>query len=224
MKHRRATALFAVGAAVVGLSILASELVGEARANEKRAGPPTRINPSSSRRGEPVSLEKGGHLLLGLLQQFADGTGELVYVVGDVPADANVNVREALETLDPTEITAVLAENGFTMSREEFRDEEVYWVRKRLDRSKKKRGAIVRRGDRSPTAPRAAKRGSKVGTVSERLSPTGNSDVRVFQRVDGDETRFLITFETTSRKEAEEVARTIGLILSDQKRSRRSDQ
>ena len=218
--------LLAAGALpAAALAVLLSAPRAVALLADDAGARPIRIDPREGRSGA-LDLPRGGQLLVAFLQQVADASGEVIYIAPDVAPGHEVELGRATRGLDVKGLQEVLRASGLIMSRERYLDEDVYWVRRLLERPSRKRGSIVR-----PEAPedaadeeaprRAPSRGADAGagrgwrTPRERLEPTAHGDVRVFQRVDGERSSWLVTFETGSRAEAEEVARTLGLILAD---------
>lgn len=197
-----------------------------ARAQDRTpgTGQPVRLEPREGVADQPLKVERGKHLLIGFLQRIADATGEVIYVAGDVPPDQTIEFDRTLQDLDAKALRATLRKSRLLMNRERLAGDEVYLVRKMPERPPRKRGRLVRSSEEVPPGgapePDLGSGQDAEDTGEERLEPTGNSGVRVFRRADGAERSYIVIYETNSRAEAEEVARTIGLILADQKARR----
>jgi hypothetical protein len=207
-----------VGVIVAGgfLAASAPRRPGGARALEPAADP-VRILPSPARRGAPLDLPRGEVLLFTFLKALADHTGETFYLEGGVPPEQTIELERAFKKLDAESARALLAAQGFSMTRELYRKQKVLWVQRRLSRERKV-GGIVRRGEGGAReAPRAAP-----GTRSPALPLPASSTpaLRLFQRADGATAAptYLVQFETSSRDEAAEVMSLIEAALRARKR------
>ena len=182
-------------------------------------GAPSVVRPQARQGGGRVDLEAGENLLLAVLQAFATSVGKKVWVAGEVPLAETVTLDRRIQKLDFDTLRQLLEKHGLDVHEETFRKEDVYWVSKRLQRPRK-RGRLVRRDEPSPETGKPAPSYANLRDATERLQPTGDPAVRAFQRVDGKGGGFLVTVEVESREEAEEVSRTIALILRDRRKNR----
>ena len=208
-----------VAVALAALFFLGRNSLADLLPQEEGAAP-TRVSPQADR--SPGAVPPGKHLLIEFLQLFADATGEPVYLAGQTSPDREVTLKRALKKLTYETAAASLKDNGLSVTREKFRDEDVYWVREKIT-LQRKRGSLVRRdGSRSAAPPRSRSTSSppKVGRASQLLEGGLESSVRVFQSVDGSGTHYLVTIETTSQEEAQWVADTVSAILVDRKKKK----
>lgn len=189
----------------------------------------TPIRPQESRRDDPVDFPAGEHLLFQILQAFADKQNEEIWVVPEIPPDAIIELDEELTRIDLATLGSLLEPYDLTITPASRRGRRIHIVSKGLEKpANRKRGRLVRSGEpkeeeidpgierRVIGAHRARDATIEVGRVGEAktfLDEIGSPDIRVFQRVDGESHRYLVSFETDSREIAEDVARTIAAIL-----------
>ncbi|MEM7233165.1 MAG: hypothetical protein AAF517_13400 [Planctomycetota bacterium] len=220
-QNQRSPLRFTVAALVV--SSLAWGLVElDAGSPQEKSGA-TRIAPKRAQLGQSVKLARGEYNLSIVLQKFATSNDELVYLAPGIPPDFLLKVDRGLESLSFTKLEPLLKEASLEASRETYRGEDVIWVRKILTKPKKRGGLRYRGkdGEKKPRLRTSKKSGSPVeaGKVTrkvERVEAAG-SGTKIFERVDGDESVFLVTFEAETKEEAELVARTVSLILKDRR-------
>jgi len=171
----------------------------------QRGGEPTSLRPQPDRKGKPVSLPRGEVLLLEFLQQFANCSGEPVCLAGDEPPETAVDLPKAFDALDARTVRDLLDKNGFDMNRQTYREREVYWVQRNLTFPDKK-GRIIRPSDEEgreePGAAKSEKNPDEGATERPRA---GASSLRLYRSEEGPGARYLVIFETSSRKEAEDV-------------------
>lgn len=200
-----------LSAALLVSAIAALKLIALAGAGEEgMPRQPTRLEPRRSQ-GQGVYLPRGKHNLMIFLQQFANASGKVVYIQETIAPEAEVELDENLEALDEKKVAAVLEASGFQISWEEsYREESAYLVLPKLSRPAGKRGALIRpAADQEPDGSGGRFTRPALGGVEE--------GVRVFERIDGASRSYLVQLETRSREEAEEIARTISLILKDRR-------
>jgi hypothetical protein len=217
----------------------------------------TKIRPQASRRGEVLAISTGEELLLGLLQVFADASGETIIVAAGIPGDERIAIEDEFESNDGAALETALDKAGFVMSRGRHDGALSLFVARKLDAAARKRGRFVRReetpaaaesqpedpgaegtanstldpqraqggladttSDGRARAPRGAIEVNGVRSGPRRIDAIERDGVRVFEQIDGDARRFLVTFETESKEEAETIARTVSAILASEEAKR----
>jgi hypothetical protein len=138
-------------------------------------------------------------LLVEFVQGLADYTGETTYLAGEDRPDTRITLPRAVKALDFDTAARLLKDTGYELSRETYRGREVYWVQ-RLLVPQRKQGGIIR------PKPGGGKQGEPVDEPDAAdQDPGGRRDrLSLFERRSGEGVRFLLTFETNSRDEAEE--------------------
>jgi hypothetical protein len=156
-------------------------------------GDPVTFRPTEGRKGRAVEIPRGKELLFLFLQRLADYTGKATYFVGSTAPDATITLKREVQQLDFETARSVLVDAGYELTRQNHRQQDVLWIQKLLTRPGG-RGKLTRRrpGDPEPSPVSAA-------TAS---TPAG---VSLFERRDGAGKRFLITFETSSREETDDL-------------------
>jgi hypothetical protein len=163
--------------------------------------------PAPQKKGRPVDIPRGESLLALFLQQLADATGESVCLQGEEPASATVSVPRSLSELDEKVAAVVLGQNGFEVNRQAYRGREVIWVQKQVAPPRRK-GKIVRPGGAADEPQPPAEAG---GSVSRELGTAGEGGpggigggaVKLYAREAGSGPRYVVSFETDSRREAD---------------------
>jgi hypothetical protein len=201
MKRSTLRPLAAIGGGLV-LSALIAAAVPVAIGALEEDGGPSLFLPAAGRKGTAVEIQRGKALLYALVQRLADYTGEKTYIVSEDPPDAMVSVPRTISALDLEAAKAILAEAGYSLSRESYRGEKVLWIQRLLVPARKQ-GALTRRDE------------SGAGTEAESGLPRASGGLSLYERRDGEGGRFLLLFETASRKEAEDAL----LLLEDYRKS-----
>jgi len=182
-----------LGLAAVLLALGAFEIGSRLRGGAE-GGEPTLFRPTPGRQGAAVELLRGKSNLFVLLQRFADFTGEPTYYAGNEPPDTTITIPSRIAALNQAAAQQVLEAAGYDLSRERYREREVYWVQRGIS-NQRRTGGLRRRkaGELTPErlAPAAAGANSAPG-------------VSLFQRREGSGTTFLVTYETSSREAAED--------------------
>jgi len=177
---------FFLGTLLVGTTAVGVALQGR--------GEPTTLRPQPGRKGAPVSLPRGEVLLFEVLQQLANYTGETVCFSGDDSPGVTIELGRAVDDLDEKTAAEILEANGFELSRQMYREKNVYWTRRTLTPPTSK-GKILRPGGKDEEEGREA---------SEERAQGGAPRIRMY-RAEGDEVaRFIVIFETDSKKDAED--------------------
>lgn len=207
-----------LAALAAGVLLVPRDLTDPLRAQSSRSdGKPSRISPNPDRGKSSVNLSRGKHLLFSVMQHFADSVGKRVWIAGDIPIDHPLKIDQSIGKLDFQAVDLLLRRNGLLIDLEERGEEKVYWVSKRLSRQRKK-GGLVRREVPPAGDPAFSPAAGGIGTAPPVMDSTGHVSVRTFQRVDGSERTYLVTVEVRTRDEAEQVARTIALILANREK------
>ena len=198
--HRLLRIRWAVPAVVV--TALASSL---SIAGLDDSDAPTRFRATPGLKGQPVEMPRGKTLLFLFLQRLADYDGRDLYFVGESTPDEKILIAADLPALSAAEAGKTLRKAGFDLSAELYRENKVLWVQRRLV-PPKKRGRLIRRGE---AGDENGKPGSNSARSVEREQKATSHElaagVSSFERRAGDGSRFLVTFETSSREEAEDV-------------------
>lgn len=156
-------------------------------------GDPVSFRPAEGRQGVAVEIPRGKELLFLFLQRLADFTGEPTYFVGETAPDATITIARDVGQLDFDAADKVLRAAGFQLSRQSYRQKRVLWVERRLV-PPGTTGKLTRRGEGEPEPEPA------------RSSTTDAAPgVSLFERRDGAGTRFLVTYETSSREDADDL-------------------
>ncbi len=181
-----------------------------------------RVAPRSLRRTSAIDLRAGTVLLLEVLQGLADSNARAVYIAGGVSVNERIRIDEPLKTLSFQTASKILGGHKLYLSEDTFRGEKVYWVQRKLSRTRK-RGSLLRTppdeatGRATPPATPDTKSGAKRDARSDAkrdaksdrnaLPPPGGGDpdLRLYRRTEGKATYWLVQFETASREEAWDV-------------------
>jgi hypothetical protein len=168
---------------------------------------PTTYRPAPQKKGREVNIRRGSMLLTLFLQQLADFTGENVYFQGEYSPELKIEIRRPITgALDEAAARVALEAQEFQLSRIEYKGRPVMWVQKALTRPKTK-GRIIRHGD-DPEEPPAPEIGStKRAEDPGRTTTSGKATLLV--REVGEGPRYMVSFETDSRKEAEDALKLL---------------
>ena len=180
-------------AAILGIAATAlvlSLVMSRASATE---GEPVAFRPTQGREGRAVEIPRGKELLFLFLQRLADYTGKATYFVGDTAPNTTITLKREAAQLDFDTARSFLGDAGYELTRQNYRRQQVLWVQ-RLLTPPGGRGKLTRRrpGDPEPSPVSDANTSTPAG-------------VSLFERRDGTGKRYLLTFETSSREEADDV-------------------
>jgi hypothetical protein len=195
--------------------------LGEADTGKKKSSSaPLRFVPKSRRESRPILLPTGEVYLLDFLQGLSDSNARTVYLDGKVDSKTSVRIRKNYTKLSFAEAEKLLAEHDLYLSETEMGGnvagkKKVYWVQPKLKRVTR-RGSLVRRGgsaqgddgtgDTGGTVRKTAGHRANAGsTVERRPIQSGHEDVRIYRRDDGSLITWLVQYETSSRKDAEDM-------------------
>ena len=160
---------------------------------------PSVLLPAPGFKGVAVSLPRGEVLVLRLLQDLANYIGAPVYADGDIHPAAKITLEERPSRLDAATATRLLAKHDYSLSRESYRAERVYWVQKLLV-LKRKKGGLRPAGSLAPERDAAD---AKVAGVDQGRDAVSDS-LCLYGRQDGNGARYVVLFETSSKKAAED--------------------
>ncbi len=168
---------------------------------------PSVLRPAPGFKGVAVSLPRGEVLVLRLLQDLANYIGEPVYADGDIHPAAKITLEGRPTRLDVPAATRLLAGQDYSLSRESFRGEKVYWVQKLLVLKRKKgglrpAGSLARERDAADAKVAGVDQG-RVAGVDRGRDAAGDS-LCLYGRQDGDGARYVVLFETSSKEVAED--------------------
>ncbi len=147
--------------------------------------------------------------MLRLLQDLANYIGEPVYADGDIHPAAKITLEGRPTRLDAATATRLLADQDYSLSRESYRGEKVYWVQKLLVLTRKKgglrpAGSLARKRDASDAKDRVDSVDQvRVAGVDQGRDAVSDS-LCLYGRQDGDGARYVVLFETSSKKAAED--------------------
>ena len=183
---------------VSGLILLGTQL-GRQVWGVQTSSTPSVLRPAPGFKGVAVSLPRGEVLVLRLLQDLANYIGEPVYADGDIHPAAKITLEGRPTRLDVPAATRLLAGQDYSLSRESFRGEKVYWVQKLLVLKRKKgglrpAGSLARERDAGD---------ARVAGVDQGRDAVGGS-LCLYGRQDGDGARYVVLFETSSKEAAED--------------------
>ncbi len=162
---------------------------------------PSVLRPAPGFKGVAVSLPRGEILVLRLLQDLANYIGEPVYADGDIHPAAKITLEGRPTRLDAPTATRLLAGHDYSLSREDFRGEKVYWVQKLLV-LKRKKGGLRPAGSLAQKRDAGDAKG-RVAGVDQGRDAAGDS-LCLYGRQDGDGARYVVLFETSSKEVAED--------------------
>ena len=186
-------ALVAAGAMVLAL-LMASAISWTAPGD----GDPVTFRPTPGRDREALSLPRGEVLLFQFFQGLADATGRNVCYKGSDPPEKTIALPRALERLDAASAGEILSSQGYDLSEARYREKDVYWVQQAIVPPRKK-GAIVRGSQRTEAEDESAGGSERDGPPAGR-----QGTVDLYVREQGGGARYVVTFQTNSRQEAEE--------------------
>ena len=168
-----------------------------------KSGEPVALKPQAERKGQPVQLPRGEVLLFDFLQQLANVTGDVVHFQGDDPPQTVIVLPRNLRTLDFKTAREMLDRNGYEIRSEMQGDANVYRVERAAVRPALK-GKIIRPGD--PETEEKAERETprEAGAPAQRGDASPPPSLRLYAADDGGRKRFLVVYETDSRRDAEE--------------------
>ena len=161
------------------------------------------LEPSAGLEDRPVRVARGEALLAEVLQRLADYTGTRVIVPGDEPPERTVAVSRDVPAVDLDAARRILRENGLDVRTETDPQGSVLRV-ERTFVVPTGRGRIIRKSDLrdAETAETEAEpSGSEARTAPIRRS--GEPAARLYASEGGTSPRYMVVFETSSRKEAE---------------------
>ena len=193
--HR--AAILCVG--VCGLILLGTHL-GTQVWGVQAGSTPSQLLPAPGFKGVAVSLPRGREILvLRLLQDLSNYIGEPVYANGDIHPASKITLSETPTRLDVRTVSQLLEKHSYQLTREQYRGKEVYWVQKLIVLKRKKgglrpSGSLATSGDTGDVAD---------ATVDQGRDTTGGS-LCLYGRQDGDGARYVVLFETSSKKAAED--------------------
>ncbi len=168
------------------------------------AGDPTLFRPNPGRK--EVSLPRGEVNLFQVLQGIADSTGVTVCYKGDDPPETTIQLARAVEKPDLKTAAEVLKSNGYELSEAQLKGKTVSWVQKLLVPQRTK-GKISRPGD-SSEPPESSQlpvdRSGSAPTSDPEPQARAGGQLSLYTRESGGGARYVVAFETESRKEAEE--------------------
>jgi hypothetical protein len=186
---------FVAGLGVCGLGVLCAPAARTWGLED--GGDPIAFRPGAGRKGQAVEVPRGEVLLFEVIQRLADYTGEPAYFAENDPPTTRLTLSRPLAAVDFKSAQAVLAEAGYDLSREEYRGKQVCWIQ-RLIVPPRKPGALVR------TPAGGAGEAPARGDGGERPAEGEHGGVNLFELRSGTGARFLLTFETGSRAEADD--------------------
>ena len=142
-----------------------------------------------------------------LLQDLANYIGEPVYADGDIHPAAKIILKTRPSRLDAATATSLLAKHDYDLSRELFRGEKVYWVKKLLVLKRKKgglrpAGSLAR--ERNTGDAKGARADQSPVTGVDQGRDADGASLCLYGRQDGDGARYVVLFETSSKKAAED--------------------
>lgn len=198
-------ALLSLG--VCGVTLLGAYL-GRQAWGVQTSSTPIALKPVPRFKGVAVSLPREV-LVLRLLQDFSNYIGEPVYADGAIHPTSRITLEERPSRLDAPTVTRLLEQHSYELSRAEYGGAEVYWVQKLLVPERKKGGLrpsgslAVEREDGDPADP----------GVDQGRDAAGES-LCLYRRQDGDGSRYVVLFETSSKEAAEDA---LSLLQAHQK-------
>ncbi len=192
--QRCRTALLCLG--VCGATLLGAHL-GRQVWGVQTSSAPIVLKPIPGFKGVAVSLPREV-LVLRLLQDFSNYMGEPVYADGAIHPTSRITLDERPARLDVPTLTRLLERHSYELSREQYGGEEVYWVQKLLAPERKK-GGLRPAGS---LAPEREDEGAAETGVDQGRDTAGES-LCLYRRQDGDGSRFVVLFETSSQEAAE---------------------
>lgn len=161
------------------------------------------LEPRAGLEDRPVRVARGDALLVEVLQRLADYTGTRVILPGDEPPGRTIVMSRDCPAVDLDAARRVLRENGLDVRTETDAKGSVLRV-ERTFVPPTGRGRIIRKSDRE-VAP-DAKTESEPPGAETRIAPirrAGEPVARLYASEEGASPRYMVVFETDSRKEAE---------------------
>lgn len=200
--------------AACGLTLLGAQLGTQVWGVQARSDP-TKLQPVPGFKGVAVALPRGEVLVLRLLQDLSNYIGEPVYAEGAIHPAAKITLEERPTRLDVATVKRLLEKHQYGLTREEYRGQEVYWVQKLLVPKRRKgslrpSGSLGRDRDVSGTAE---------GTIIDRGRDTADGSLCLYQRQEGEGPKYVVLFETSSKRAAEDA---LSLLQAHQRSRKKS--